>query len=594
MVGGFEKSAALARTARDLGMKVVVTSCFESSVGITALAQFAAAYCEPNVAAGLDTLDRFEGDIIKEPIQTTGGRINIAQACTAARSVDEAAIHPRVAVDLLDTLRGGSRLQIDLPLLIDRDRVVTRREASGMIEQLARKLRARGFDPGSRIAIVENNRIELPLLLLACLEAEVVAVLISPRYPEATRKSMTSSTGCRVAAGWESPSGNAPTEYGIDKLIVPSLASLSDARTNLEGWDGTATKPDLNDPWTIGFTSGSTGTPRAVLLSVGNHHYNALGSSALLAIGPGDRWLLSLPLYHVSGLGILCRCLLGGGAVVLERPGIDLADQIIQDRITHISLVPTQLRRLLRHPELKRLRPSLKTILLGGAPIPPDLLHQACESGLPVYPTYGLTEMASQVATGSPADPRGLRILPNREVVIADDGTICVRGETLFLGYVTQNGIERPVDSDGWFHTGDIGRIDSKGYLRVLGRKDNMFVSGGENVHPEVIEAALSGIDGIEEAVVVPVDDSEFGHRPVAFLRYRADFNLSEAESELSEEAQFGFDHHSLSAELEETLPRFMLPIAYYPWPHGYSPAGIKLDRSFFRDLAARLRRNKR
>jgi O-succinylbenzoic acid--CoA ligase len=169
-----------------------------------------------------------------------------------------------------------------------------------------------------------------------------------------------------------------------------------------------------------------------------------------------------------------------------------------------------------------------------------------------------------------------------------------VRGRTLFLGYVTPNGIERPLDADGWFHTGDIGHIDAGGYLHVSGRKDNMFISGGENIHPEQIEAALAGIEAIDEAVVVPVDDAKYGSRPVAFLRYRADLNLSETESDLSEETRFDFDHLSLSAELEKTLPRFMLPVMYYPWPHGYTPGGIKLDRIFFRDLAAKLHRNKR
>jgi O-succinylbenzoic acid--CoA ligase len=248
----------------------------------------------------------------------------------------------------------------------------------------------------------------------------------------------------------------------------------------------------------------------------------------------------------------------------------------------------------MKSPAISQLCSSLKVILLGGAPIPPVLMQQASEAGLPVYPTYGLTEMTSQVSTASPDFPHEPRLLPYRQIQLTDDGTVCVRGETLFLGYVTQDGIERPLDADGWFHTGDIGRIDSRGYVRVLGRKDNMFISGGENIHPETIEAALLGIKGIEESVVVPVEDAEFGHRPIAFLRYRADFNLSEAESELSEEARFGFDHHSLSAELEKTLPRFMLPLVYYPWPHGYSPAGIKLDRSFFRDLAAKFHRNKR
>ncbi len=121
-----------------------------------------------------------------------------------------------------------------------------------------------------------------------------------------------------------------------------------------------------------------------------------------------------------------------------------------------------------------------------------------------------------------------------------------------------------------------------------------MFISGGENIHPEQIEAALVGIEGIDEAVIVPIDDPEYGQRPVAFLRYLPDLNLSETESDLPEETRFGFDHQSLSTQLEKTLPRFMLPVVYYPWPQAYKPAGIKHDRPFFRELAARLHRNKR
>jgi O-succinylbenzoic acid--CoA ligase len=271
-----------------------------------------------------------------------------------------------------------------------------------------------------------------------------------------------------------------------------------------------------------------------------------------------------------------------------------LGEQIARDRITHLSLVPTQLRRLLDDPHERGLSLTLKAVLLGGSPIPATLLTDAISHQLPVYLTYGLTEMASQVATGCSNELRSPRVLPYRELRIAVDGEIVVRGETLFTGYVEDDAITRPLDSEGWFRTGDLGSLDSEGRLTVLGRKDNMFVSGGENIYPEQIERALTAIDGIFDAIVVPVDDREYGHRPVAFIRYRSEINLSEPDSEMPESERLHFDHLSLSDELSRTLPRFMLPAAYYPWPHGYQPAGIKADRAFLKELAGKLYRSRK
>jgi O-succinylbenzoic acid--CoA ligase len=348
-----------------------------------------------------------------------------------------------------------------------------------------------------------------------------------------------------------------------------------------------------DQPATIVFTSGSSTEPKAVLHSLGNHYFNATGSNDNLPVEPGDRWLLALPIYHVGGLAIVFRCLLSGATVVLEDRSLDLAEQIRRDNITHLSLVPTQFRRLMASPEFRQSGSQVKHILVGGGPIPSGLLEQARETGLPIYPTYGLTEMASQVATGSPSAPNSAGVLKHRQLKVADDGEILVRGKTLFLGYVDGEQVQRPLDTDGWFHTGDIGRLDEHGCLTVIGRKDNMFISGGENIHPEQIENALKAIDGIEEALVVPVDDAEFGQRPVAFLKYESFVSLSECESGVDEEDKFKFDHLSLTAELEKTLPRFMIPIAFYPWPETYRAPGIKIERSFFESLAARLIRTR-
>jgi O-succinylbenzoic acid--CoA ligase len=215
------------------------------------------------------------------------------------------------------------------------------------------------------------------------------------------------------------------------------------------------------------------------------------------------------------------RCLISGAAIALPEPDAPLGRSISELRATHVSLVSTQLLRLLREDAALE---GLKAVLTGGGPVPEDLVDEALARGLPVHTSYGLTEMASQVTTTAPgAAPEELRtagrVLPHREVSVSGEGEILVRGETLFAGYVQGGRPGVRPGAGGWFRTGDLGRLDGAGRLRVLGRRDNLFVSGGENVRPEEIEEALLRIPGVEEAVVVPVPDPEFGERPVAFVR---------------------------------------------------------------------------
>jgi O-succinylbenzoic acid--CoA ligase len=164
-------------------------------------------------------------------------------------------------------------------------------------------------------------------------------------------------------------------------------------------------------------------------------------------------------------------------------------------------------------------------------------------------------------------------VLPYREVSVSREGEILVRGETLFAGYVEGERIDRPVDAASWFHTGDLGKLDEDGYLWVKGRQDNMFVSGGENMQPEEVEEALCCLEGVEEAVVVPVPDEWFGARPVAFVRV----------------AGGAPEPQALSRALELSLPRFKIPVTFYAWPDAVG--GMKVDRTAFGERARRLGR---
>ena len=189
------------------------------------------------------------------------------------------------------------------------------------------------------------------------------------------------------------------------------------------------------------------------------------GANTNLPLSTGDAWLLSLPMFHVSGLGILFRCTLAGATVIVPAANQSLVEQIEKRRPTHLSLVPAQLSRWLddaaQPPEF------LKAVLLGGGPLPNDLIQRAHTAGWPLFATYGLTEMASQVTTttlGAGADELQTvgGVLPDREVMIAEDHEILVRGATLFQGYVQGGRLNRPLDANGWFHTGDIGAVGTK------------------------------------------------------------------------------------------------------------------------------------
>ncbi len=455
------------------------------------------------------------------------------------------------------------------PAIICGDKMLSYRDLQTLVIGTATRLKDTGCKPGNRVGICLLPDWKYVVLILALLREGAIACPISIRLPIEGLKAYLDHIQCTKLLA--SPIENETEDLQGIELLNPE--EVIDDRVQAEGQVAVLSLP-LSQPATIIFTSGSSGRPKAVLHTYGNHYFSALGSNANIPLGTDSRWLLSLPLYHVSGLSILFRCMLSGAAVVVPHHGASIDQAITDYDITHISMVSTQLIRMMRSEREIGLLGKLQAILLGGSAIPTTLLKEAYERQLPIHVSYGLTEMASQVTTTARTTPLAKRYtsgkpLQHREVKIGDDGEILVRGKTLFAGYVEGSKVVLPVDHDRWFATGDLGYLDEDGYLTVIGRKDNMFISGGENIQPEEIEAVLLTLDEVEQAIVVPRSDAEWGARPVAFIRSKTS----------------RIDADAIVAFLEAQLPRFKIPVAFYEWPTG-NMDGIKVSRSYFRNLA--------
>lgn len=255
------------------------------------------------------------------------------------------------------------------------------------------------------------------------------------------------------------------------------------------------------------FTSGTTGPAKGVRLTLANLEAAARGSVEHLGHDSRDTWLLTMPLTHVGGVSILVRSVFAGGSVRM-LPRFDLSEVVaaLSGEVTMVSVVPTMLRRLINH------HPGpyhgLKAVLVGGGPIPEGLLEEAAKTGLPVLPTYGMTETFGQVATLRPGAPlrRHVHPLPGVGLRIGADGRIAVKGAQVSPGYLGE-----PDRLSEWLTTSDVGEIDDEGALRVLGRADSVIITGGENVYPEQVESVLQECPGVSEAVVVGIPDEEWG-----------------------------------------------------------------------------------
>ena len=317
-------------------------------------------------------------------------------------------------------------------------------------------------------------------------------------------------------------------------------------------------------------TSGTTGTPKAVVLSNAACHASALAAGRRLEYGDGQAWLATLPLHHVGGLSILLRAAIFGAEVVL-RDGFDAAQaraDISRFSIRHASLVPTMLHRLLALEPVSVASSALADccFLVGGAALAGELVRRAAAGGLDVRATYGMTEAASQVTTtergevvafpasaGCALDGTDVRIdAPDRDGY----GEIVVTGNTLFSGYFADAAATHAVLRDGALFTGDIGRLDAGGRLYVASRRTDLIVTGGENVRPEEVERVLESHPAVAEAGVYGVPDEEWGQRVSAVVVARDGARIDAAELDAWCRARLAAFKIPRLIEVAASLPR--------------------------------------
>ncbi|TMA16931.1 MAG: 2-succinylbenzoate--CoA ligase [Deltaproteobacteria bacterium] len=340
-----------------------------------------------------------------------------------------------------------------------------------------------GVREGDRVVVRSPNRPEVVALLLACARAEIPPLLarLSPR----------------VKLG-ELPDGVPLSDFATSAVPVAN-----------HPLDGQAVH-------TVLFTSGTTGTPKAAQLQFRAHYANAIASNEVLRIEAGSRYLACLPLHHVGGIAIGMRCVVAGAEMILHpRFDADACARDLEEGATHASFVANMLARVL---DTGRRFPAA-IVLVGGGAAPRDLLARARAAGLEVLHTYGLTESASQVTCELPGEADGSSAgmpLPGTEVVIGANGEIEVRGRTLMLGYLG----EPPIGE--WLRTGDLGEIDPRGRLIVHARRTDLIVSGGENVYPAEVEAALLAHPAVADVAVVPWPDKALGQVGYAAVVTRA------------------------------------------------------------------------
>jgi O-succinylbenzoic acid--CoA ligase len=425
------------------------------------------------------------------------------------------------------------------------------------VERTAGRLAALGVAAGDHLALVLSPRPASVRLVHAALRLGAVLVPLShdltpselgPRLERADVAAVVCAEGTEAAvtAGTDLPvaSVDDPGETG-----VTALAGVEAGETPRHDWAG-------GDTALLAHTSGTTGEPKAVRLTAANLLASALASAARLGVTPDDRWLVTLPLHHVGGLSPVLRMPLYGSTVVLRRgfdPG-SCVDDIDGFDATRVSLVPTMLRRML--DRRGTLPGSLRTVLLGGAPAPVSLIERCRNYSVPVAPTYGLTEAASQVATATTeeayADPETV----GRPVLFADVTVVSGDGDPLPRGEVGEIVVDGPTVSPGYYddaaataatrgphglHTGDAGYRDEDGRCYVYNRLDDRVLTGGELVDPGEVVDALRSHPDVVDAAVTGLPDEEWGERVAALV-------------------VGDIDAAALDAHLRERLAGFKLP----------------------------------
>ncbi len=393
-----------------------------------------------------------------------------------------------------------------------------------------------GLGQGDRIGVLMPNSLYYVALVHAAMRMQLVLVPLNIRLSVEELQYQIEHTECSAVFCSAETISTAKkltgcAQYTLEHDGVADIPALWSTKPAEPVW---LAEIDLDAPFAIIHTSGTSGKPKGAILTLSNFFYSATASAYRLGVLPNDIWLCVLPLYHVGGLSIVLRSVLYGTAIELHtRFELNQVEKALQERqISLISLVPTMLYRLL-HEKRSAWTESLRLVLLGGAAPSEELLSLAKSHNVPFATTYGLTEATSQVATLPPdkallkSGSVGRPLLWTEVTIQNTDGERCADGEigeiivrspTVMQGYYQDPVATAQAINNSWLHTGDMGYIDADGDLWVVQRRSDLIVTGGENVYPSEVEAVLRQHPAVKDVCVVGVPDAEWGQRVVAMV----------------------------------------------------------------------------
>jgi fatty-acyl-CoA synthase len=437
------------------------------------------------------------------------------------------------------------------------------RELKDRVDQTARGLVGLGLEPGDRLGVWASSCVEWVLLFLACARTGIVQVNVNPAYRSqdlgfVLRKSkiralFLHSRDARADYRQILEETMAGQQLPLERVVY--LDEPSWTRMLANGVDVPATEIKPHDVCNIQYTSGTTGSPKGVLLT----HHNILNNGWIFAkwieLSPHDRCCNCFPLYHTAGcvLGIL-TCLTSGATLILPAPQFDAGktlEAVDTERATALLGSPTMFIAQLGHPEFKRFDlTSLRTGGMGGAPCPIEVLKRVVEEmhcpGMTVI--YGQTESSPLISMSRSDDSLERRVetighatssievkiispATGETVPLGTQGELCTRGYHVMKGYDEEpEATRKTIDADGWLHTGDLAAMRPDGYLRITGRAKDMIIRGGENIYPREVEEFLYTHPKVMDVQVVGLPNVRWGEVVLAWIRLKPGQTCTEKE----------------------------------------------------------------
>lgn len=427
-------------------------------------------------------------------------------------------------------LNKRAELSPDAIAIIVEDREYTFKEMNDLAISFSKKFHNRGIRQNQVVGVLQSNTLEMVFTLHALMHIGAEIVLFNNRLTN--EELLWQFNDSKIE--WlitEETYRHIESVYPQKEacLFIEQIQDMVESETFsiLEEFD-------LNKTATIMYTSGTTGFPKGVMQTYGNHWWSAMGSMLNLGLQADDRWLCTVPLFHISGLSILYRSVIYGMSVILHKQfrEEEVNKAIIEQGVTITSVVTAMLNRLLYQLENRDYPTSFRCMLLGGGPAPLPLLEKCREKGIPVFQTYGMTETSSQIVTLSPQysleklGSVGKALFPSQLKIVHDGkkslpneiGEIYVKGPNVTKGYAHRPEVTEESFEHGWLKTGDMGYCDEAGFLYVVDRRSDLIISGGENVYPAEIESILMTHPAIFEAGVTRIEDEQWGQVAAAFV----------------------------------------------------------------------------